>query len=102
MPHLSLSHSLRTFLYMSAADIQLVYTPPLYSSPLHTPQSSDGGPLPTLITGHSLEANFSNNFTIFIGQDQVGERYVLSYAPYKYLRTMYIRMYVCSHVYVCV
>lgn len=90
--------SLRTFLYMSAAELQLVYTPPLYSSPQHAPQlqPSADDPLPTLITGHSLEANFSNNFTVFIGQDQV--THILTI----YQVCMCVFMYACVHVCVCV
>ena len=76
---------------MSAAELQLVYTPPLYSSPLHDPQPSDDDPLPILITGHSLEANFSNNFTVFIGQDQVCV-FMCMYV------CMYVRIHVCMYV----
>lgn len=63
---------------MSSADVQVIYTPPLYSTPqLARPFGRD--PLPILVAGHSLEANFSNSFTVFVGQDQV--RDVLTYKP---------------------
>ena len=66
--HFSLFYSVRAFVYSSNADLQIVYTPPLYSQvvrphPLHSKL--------ILASGHNIEANFTNDFCLFLGQDQV-------------------------------
>lgn len=61
---------MRTFLYMSGADVQVMYTPPLYSTPQLVRRLGQDSAY-SLVAGHSIEASFSNSFTIFVGQDQV-------------------------------
>lgn len=80
---------------MSSADVQVVYTPPLYSAPKPTrPYSRD--PLPILVAGHSLEANFSNSFTVFIGKDQVDNMRLCNVALLHFLlRTFALSTFSC-------